>query len=284
MKSSKMLKKANALKGFLGSMSKKKGEMGMGMTPPSKKITSSQSKSLNVATGTPYKTSATPSDKINTVRSSYPTPPRNSAEINAYMQNKPKPAMKPSMKKGGSFPDLNKDGQITKADILMGRGVIDKPKGQKGMNVMKEAKKNATRSITDGYKGTGAPNPLAAIVKNTAKKSRMGKKPKMQMGGNTRKMPRYDVTERYSADMINRMPSKNTPTDSATLNKSLNILNSLTDSIGKKETIKKGKMKPKMAMGGAFFPQNPLTMSKYQDDNLNNQYYKKGGMVKKKKK
>jgi hypothetical protein len=30
------------------------------------------------------------------------------------------------MKKGGSFPDLNKDGKITKADILKGRGVIAK--------------------------------------------------------------------------------------------------------------------------------------------------------------
>lgn len=28
--------------------------------------------------------------------------------------------------KGGSFPDLNKDGKITKADILKGRGVIAK--------------------------------------------------------------------------------------------------------------------------------------------------------------
>ena len=80
-----------------------------------------------------------------------------------------------------------------------------------------EGFKNAKRTITDGYKGTGAPNPLAAIVKNTGSKSKMGKK-------------------------------------------------------------------PKMAMGGDFFPQNPLTMSKYQTDNLNNQYYKKGGMVKKKKK
>jgi len=48
------------------------------------------------------------------------------------------------MKKGGSFPDLNKDGKITKADILKGRGVIAK----KGMKVkkaqtgtMEEAKK-----------------------------------------------------------------------------------------------------------------------------------------------
>jgi hypothetical protein len=33
-------------------------------------------------------------------------------------------------KKGGSFPDLNKDGKVTKADILKGRGVIAK-KGAK---------------------------------------------------------------------------------------------------------------------------------------------------------
>lgn len=33
---------------------------------------------------------------------------------------------KPKMKQGGSFPDLNKDGKITKADILKGRGVYKK--------------------------------------------------------------------------------------------------------------------------------------------------------------
>ena len=77
-----------------------------------------------------------------------------------------------------------------------------------GMSRMaNEGFNNAKRTITDGYKGTGAPNPLRNIVK-----------------------------------------------------------------------------KNKMGMGGAFFPQNPLTMSKYQNDNLDNQYYKKGGMVKKKKK
>lgn len=42
-------------------------------------------------------------------------------------------AKKPMVKKaksGGSFPDLNKDGKVTKADILKGRGVIAK-KGKK---------------------------------------------------------------------------------------------------------------------------------------------------------
>ena len=36
------------------------------------------------------------------------------------------PKLKIKAKSGGSFPDLNKDGKITKADILKGRGVIAK--------------------------------------------------------------------------------------------------------------------------------------------------------------
>lgn len=36
------------------------------------------------------------------------------------------PKIKTKAKSGGSFPDLNKDGKITKADILKGRGVIAK--------------------------------------------------------------------------------------------------------------------------------------------------------------
>lgn len=35
----------------------------------------------------------------------------------------------PRRAKGGSFPDLNKDGKVTKADILKGRGVIKKMGG-----------------------------------------------------------------------------------------------------------------------------------------------------------
>lgn len=41
--------------------------------------------------------------------------------------------------------------------------------------------------------------------------------------------------------------------------------------------------KNKMQMGGAFFPQNPLTASKYKKDTLMGQSFKKGGMYKKKK-
>ena len=52
---------------------------------------------------------------------------------------KPKKKMGGMVKKaksGGSFPDLNKDGKVTKADILKGRGVIAK----KGAKVAKMAK------------------------------------------------------------------------------------------------------------------------------------------------
>jgi len=34
-------------------------------------------------------------------------------------------------KTGGSFPDLNKDGKITKADVLVGRGVVKAKSGAK---------------------------------------------------------------------------------------------------------------------------------------------------------
>jgi hypothetical protein len=53
------------------------------------------------------------------------------------MKNSMKPMMamkstkvviKAKPKSGKSFPDMNKDGKITKKDILMGRGVIGKKK------------------------------------------------------------------------------------------------------------------------------------------------------------
>jgi len=48
--------------------------------------------------------------------------------------------------KKGSFPDLNKDGKITKADILMGRGVIGKKKKKKKkMTVAKSPMSNMVR-------------------------------------------------------------------------------------------------------------------------------------------
>ena len=39
--------------------------------------------------------------------------------------------MRSYYKNGSKFPDLNKDGKVTKADILMAKGVIPKPKKKK---------------------------------------------------------------------------------------------------------------------------------------------------------
>ena len=40
-----------------------------------------------------------------------------------------------------NFPDLNKDGTVTQADILMGRGVIDSPNKKTTYTLMKDGKK-----------------------------------------------------------------------------------------------------------------------------------------------
>jgi hypothetical protein len=52
----------------------------------------------------------------------------------------------------GTLPDFNKDGEITKADVLIGRGVIKKAKGgqAKVKKVMKEFKSGTLHS---GKKG-----------------------------------------------------------------------------------------------------------------------------------
>ena len=52
-------------------------------------------------------------------------------------------------KNGKSFPDLNKDGKITKADILKGRGVIAK----KGMTVKKAQNGAKTADSTSYFRG-----------------------------------------------------------------------------------------------------------------------------------
>ena len=62
--------------------------------------------------------------------------------------NRVKNIMKKAM--GGAFPDLSGDGKVTQKDILMGRGVIDKPE--------KKAKKGAMIKMRDGgqFRGCGA--------------------------------------------------------------------------------------------------------------------------------
>ena len=52
-------------------------------------------------------------------------------------------AYEPILSERKSFPDLNNDGEITKADILVGRGVIPGPKGKK------KGKKRAMRAVQE---------------------------------------------------------------------------------------------------------------------------------------
>jgi hypothetical protein len=59
-----------------------------------------------------------------------PVTPKQKKESLKGLQKSVEYKGRPKMKSGGSFPDLNKDGKITKADILKGRGVIAK-KGKK---------------------------------------------------------------------------------------------------------------------------------------------------------
>jgi len=80
-----------------------------------------------------------------------------------YISETKKTVVKKKMKDGGkSFPDLNKDGKITKADILKGRGVI------KNGGKLKKAK-------------SGAALKKQAATAIAMKKA--GKSPKKAMGG-----------------------------------------------------------------------------------------------------
>jgi hypothetical protein len=70
--------------------------------------------------------------------------PKSAVTKGPYITPK-KSAPKKKMKSGGSFPDLNKDGKITKADILKGRGVIKNggkmaKKAKSGMKMMSGGK------------------------------------------------------------------------------------------------------------------------------------------------
>ena len=113
-------------------------------------------------------------------------------------------ASAPMMKKGGSFPDLNKDGKITKADILKGRGVIKNGKSVKkarggatlspsGSNVSKRLS-SYPKTIGKAMNGTTTPmqrraRVAAAIGRGAAsrRKSRTAAQmPTMKMGGKCR--------------------------------------------------------------------------------------------------
>jgi len=91
---------------------------------------------------------------------------KNKPAMPASQKNIGRKGIKVKAKNGKSFPDLNKDGKITKADILKGRGVI------KNGGKMKKAK-------------GGAALKKQAAVAIAMKKA--GKSPKkMMMGGKCR--------------------------------------------------------------------------------------------------
>jgi len=88
--------------------------------------------------------------------------------------------MKKKAKSGGSFPDLNHDGKITKADILKGRGVIAK-KGIKTAKKMKNGgmlaapTKGGVSMQLGSYNRKIGKNYTGKNVVNKGAKAKMGK-------------------------------------------------------------------------------------------------------------
>ena len=72
-------------------------------------------------------------------------------------------------KKGGkSFPDLSGDGKVTMKDILMGRGVIKRPK-KKGGGLMEAT----SRLRAQGLKMGGIAKGCGAVMSDRRKKTKM---------------------------------------------------------------------------------------------------------------
>jgi hypothetical protein len=87
--------------------------------------------------------------------------------------------MKKKAKSGGSFPDLNKDGKITKADILKGRGVIAK----KGIKTAKKMKNGGMLAApTKGGVSMQLGSYTRQIGKNYTGKNVVNKGAKAKMG------------------------------------------------------------------------------------------------------
>lgn len=98
-------------------------------------------------------------------------------------QNKGKKNAVKKAKDGKSFPDLNKDGKITRADILKGRGVIAKKgatvkKAQNGAPIKKF--KTETQAADAGFKKING-------VYSKPKATKPAPKPKMKSGGSMKK-------------------------------------------------------------------------------------------------
>lgn len=195
---------------------------------------------------------------------------------------------KPKMKKGG-FPDLNKDGEITKADILMGRGVINKPKAQKGM----ETKPTADSTFFYGNKEY-----IAKLKGLTAKskpemdkqfkiqdqanadrrrQSLKGKpgydkngypatKPKAQMGMNIKKETLKNATPSIPNSYYQMGGMKEENPLSGMLKESMKEkAMAKKKAMAKGKSMPKGKGKKKMQAGGRFMPGYPAPLMAGKD-------------------
>ena len=86
-----------------------------------------------------------------------------------------KPVVKKKMAKGGSFPDLNKDGKVTKKDVLIGRGVLPKT-AKKGAALKKQA------AIAIAMKKAGKSPKKAKVGASMTKMANMKKGGKCKYG------------------------------------------------------------------------------------------------------
>ena len=73
------------------------------------------------------------------------------------------------------FPDLNKDGEVTKADVLMGRGVIGK---KKGGWISKAIKKPGALREQLGIKGK-KPIPAKMLDRATKAPGKLGQRARL---------------------------------------------------------------------------------------------------------
>ena len=111
----------------------------------------------------------------------------------------------PGMKKGGTFPDLNKDGKVTQADILMGRGVVKK----------KAKAKKATADKKPAGKRTMMPGMTSAKMPKIKGAEGIDKKGVYQKGGSIKPkgMKAGGKPKGYAAGgMKSKMATKKKPT------------------------------------------------------------------------
>jgi hypothetical protein len=88
--------------------------------------------------------------------------------MQSQMMQQPKMMM--GMKKGGkTFPDLNKDGKITQADILKGRGVFNKGGRAYGKNEMGMINARLGHAVESLISNTDSDNPDGKLKKSDIK-------------------------------------------------------------------------------------------------------------------